>query len=446
VSAVAILFPFTTYLPSTGMVITLIAIYYGAMYGGSTTAILMNVPGEVASVVTALDGYAMTQHGRPGPALAISAIVSFYAGIIGTLLIAVLGPSLARLALTFGPSEYLGLGLFSLTAVASLSGRSVVKGAIVTVVGMLVVAVGFDVGAGVPRLTFGATWLLPGFEIAPAMIGLFGIAEVLRSMQEASASQGGYRLGSLMPTKQELYSGTCAGLRATAISFPLGLLPGMGPAVGSFLSYSFERQRAAHPERFGKGAIEGVAASEAANNATAMGNLVPLLSLGIPTGPTMALVLAALTMYGLIPGPMLFIEHANFTWTVIGSFFVANVILVVLNLPLVGLWARIATVPYPILAPGILAFSVIGAYAIRSSLFDVWAAIFFGLLGWLMSKRGWPLAPAVLAYILGPMIETSARQVLDISPVLPLTRPVFWFFMVLGAASLWFSRRLQSPD
>jgi putative tricarboxylic transport membrane protein len=442
VSAVAILFPFTTYLPPTGMVIALAAIYYGAMYGGSTTAILMNVPGEISAVVTALDGYEMTKQGRPGPALAIAAIVSFVAGIVGATLIAVLGPSVARLALAFGPAEYLGLGLFSLTAIAGLSGRSLVRGAIVAVAGMLLVSVGYDDSADFGRLTFGSTSLLLGFDIVPVMIGLFGVGEMLRVFEEGAGQLGTVRLGRLMPNAAELRAGLAAGGRATALSFPLGLLPGMLPSVTSFLSYSFEKQRARAPERFGKGAIEGVAAAEAANNAAAMANLLPLLTLGIPTGPTMALILAALTIYGLIPGPLLFTQHAEFTWTVIGSFFVANVILVILNLPLVGLWARLATIPQPLIAPTILVLCLVGSFSTRSSLFDVWVSVAFGLVGWALTRAGWPLAPLVLAYVLGPMIERSARQVIALSAGVLLERPIFWGFMAMAALAVWFTRRL----
>lgn len=445
VSTVAILFPFTTYLPPTGMMIALAAIYYGATYGGSTSAILMNVPGELSAVVTAMDGYQMTKQGRPGPALAISAIVSFMAGIVGSVLIAILGPSIADLALGFGPAEYLGLGLFALTAVAALSGNSLVKGLIVTVLGLLLVSVGIDEASSVARLTFGSVVLLQGLDLVPMMMGLFGVGEVLRSLQERTGQVSDYKLGSLVPSKHELRDGLAAGARATAISFPIGIFPGTSPAIASFLSYSIERQRSRHPERFGKGAIEGVAAAEAANNAAAMGHLLPLLSLGVPAGATMALLLAAFTMYGIIPGPTLFTQHASLVWTLIGSFFVANCILLILNLPLVGVWARIATIPYPILAPAILAFCVVGAYAMRNSTFDVWVLAISGIFGWLMGKGDWPMAPMVLAYVLGPLIERSAKQVLAISPGLLLERPAFWVFILMGLMMIWFSRRLQVP-
>jgi putative tricarboxylic transport membrane protein len=443
VSAVAILFPLTTYLPPDGMVIALAAIYYGAMYGGSTTAILMNIPGEVSSVPTALDGFAMTKQGRAGPALAISAIVSFEAGIFGTVVLCVLGPPLSKLCLKFGPPEYFGLALFSLTAIAGLSGRSISRGLIMAWIGMLMASVGIDVASSLPKLTFKSTLLLQGFDIVPVMIGLFGIGEVLKELEEGSSGIYQGKVGSLMPNKEELSSGMKAGTRATLIAFTLGLFPGMLPSITSFLCYSFEKQRSKDPDRFGKGAIEGVAAPEAANNAAAMAGFVPLFTLGIPTGPTMALILAALIVYGLVPGPTLFTEHASFTWTVIASFFIANIILLILNLPLVGLWAKIAAIPYRLLAPIIIAICIPGAYCIRNNMFDIWICIIFGLVGWFLSKRNWPAAPLVLGFILGPMAETSLRQSISISPTIFIHRPIFIGFMVLAVFSVWFSNRLR---
>ncbi|MER2622788.1 MULTISPECIES: tripartite tricarboxylate transporter permease [Pseudomonadota] len=442
VSAVAILFPFTVYLPPEGMIIALISIYYGSMYGGSTTAILMKVPGEVSSIVTAIDGYEMTKQGRAGPALAIAAIASFLAGIIGTILVATLGPSTARLALGFGPAEYLGLSIFSLTAIAALSGRSLLRGAIIAVVGLILVSVGYDEAAGLARLTFGTTALQQGFNIVPVMIGLFGLGEMLRIYEEETGHFSKVRIEKLMPSREECALGLAAGARATALSFPLGLLPGMLPSVLSFLAYTLEKHFSKTPEKFGKGAVAGVAAAEASNNAAAMGNLLPLMALGVPTGPTMALILGALTVYGLAPGPMLFIAQADFVWTVIGSFFVANVILLVLNLPLVGVWVRIAAIPKAILTPAVMVLCLVGAFSVRNSMFDLWVCVVFGFLGWLLTRAKWPLAPLVLAYVLGPMLESSARQVIELSPLVLLERPLFWMFIVLAALSLWFSRRL----
>ncbi len=430
-SAVVILFPFVTFLPPAGMIITMAAIYYGAQYGGSTTAILVNVPGEVSSMVTAIDGYEMTKQGRPGPALTMAAIASFLAGIAGAVMVSLIGPSVARLALLFGPAEYLGLGLFSLTAVAALSGSSLIRGVLVTLFGILLASVGFDDSSGIPRLTFGFAPLLQGFDLVPVMIGLFGIGEVLSSLGEQS-SPVTTKIGKLMPSRDEMRAGLAAAGRATGICLALGLLPGMMPSIGSFISYSIERYRSRSPQRFGRGAIEGVASSEAANNATAMANLIPLLGLGIPTGPTMALMLAAFTLYGIVPGPLLFTQQATLVWALIASFFIGNVILLILNLPLVGLWVRLATIPYPILAPIILVICLVGAYSTRNTMFDVWVCVLFGMLGWAMRARGWPLAPLVLAFVLGPMIERAGRQVIAVSPDLLLHRPAFWVFVVLA--------------
>jgi putative tricarboxylic transport membrane protein len=392
-------------------------------------------------MVTALDGYQMTKQGRSGVALATAAVSSFVAGILGAVLISILGPGAAKFALAFGPAEYLGLGLFSLTAIAALCGTSLVKGIIVILFGMLLVSVGFDLSSGIPRLTFGQVSLLQGFEIVPVMIGLFGLGEVLHSLQEHTTGIT-TKIERFIPTRTEFRAAAGATGRATGLSLLLGLFPGMMPSIGSFLAYSLERQVSSDPGRFGKGAIEGVAAAEAANNGTAMSNLVPLLSLGIPTGPTTALMLAALTIYGIVPGPLLFTQHADLVWALIGSFFVANCILVVLNLPLVPMWARLATVPYPILAPAIILIALVGAFSIRTSMFDVLVCAVFGLIGWVMRVRDWPLAPLVLAYVLGPMIESSARQVIAISPELLLQRPGFWVFIVLGVVVTWFSRRM----
>jgi putative tricarboxylic transport membrane protein len=441
-SAVAILFPFTTFLPPAGMIITMAAIYYGAQYGGSTTAILVNIPGEVSSMVTALDGHEMTKRGKAGPALAMAAIASFLAGIVGALTVALIGPSVARLALLFGPAEYFGLGLFSLTAIAALAGSSLFRALLVTLFGMLLASVGFDDSSGLPRLTFGQAPLLQGFDLVPVMIGLFGVGEVLSTLQRETGTAITNRIGKLMPERDELKAGLAAASRATGLSLVLGLLPGMMPSIGSFLSYSLERYRSREPQRFGKGAIEGVAAAEAANNATAMANLIPLLGLGIPTGPTMALMLAAFTLYGIVPGPLLFTQQASLVWMLIGSFFVGNVILLILNLPLVGLWVRLSTIPYPILAPIILVVCMVGAYSTRNTMFDVWVCAAFGVLGWTMRARSWPLAPLVLAFVLGPMIERAGRQVIAVSPELLLHRPAFWMFVALGLGVIWASHRL----
>jgi len=443
VSTMAMLLPFTHYLPPEGMIITLAAVYYGATYGGSTTAILMNVPGEVSAVVTALDGYEMTRQGRPGPALAIAAIVSFMAGLIGCVLIVVLGPLVAKWALLFGPAEYLGLALFTVTTIVALSAESLLKGLIVAVAGLILVSVGAEsVGSAIPRLTFGNADLLLGFDLVPVMIGLFGVGEVLHGLRHANLQAHAAQVGSLMPTRAEMKTSVKAGLRATGVSFPLGLFPGITPSICSFLSYALEKRLSSTPQRFGKGAIEGVAAAEAANNAAAMGHLVPLLALGVPAGAGMALLLAAFTSYGIIPGPLLFSNYAQLVWTIIGSFFVANILLLVLNLPLVKWWAKIAEIPYPILAPVILVLCTVGAFVVRNSMFDVMVMGVFGLIGLAMRRGNWPLAPMILAYVLGPLIESSSRQVIAVGPAVLLERPIFWGFVVLAVIALVGSRRL----
>lgn len=445
VSAVAMLFPLTSFLPPEGMIITLAAIYYGAMYGGSTTAILMKIPGEVASVPASLDGYELTKQGKAGPALAVAAIVSFMAGIIGSIAISLIGPNLAKYCLKFGPPEYLALAIFSLTAIAGLSGRSTVKGLIMAGIGMLLATVGTDVMTSLPRFSYGNETLLNGLDIAPVMIGIFGIGEILKEMgRQGSEKLYEGKIGKLMPNKQDLKISLAAGWRGTVIGTVLGVLPGMLASITSFLSYSFEKHRSKYPERFGKGAIEGVAGPEAANNAAAMAGFIPLLSLGIPTSPTMALILAAMFVLGVIPGPTMFTENATFTWTIIASFFVANIILLILNLPLVGLWAKLATVPYNIMAPIIITLCLAGSYSIRNTMFDVWVCLVFGIIGWIFSKLEWPVAPLVLGYILGPMLEGSWRQVVLMGGLSVLEgRPIFYAFIIMALLSVFITSRIR---
>jgi putative tricarboxylic transport membrane protein len=428
-SAMAILLPVSIYLPPTGAIIIMAGIYYGAMYGGSTTAILMNIPGEVASVVTAQDGFAMTKQGRAGQALAIAAIGSYLAGMLGTVAIAIVGPRIADLALHFGPPEYFGLVLFSMTALVSFAGQSIFAGLMLGVLGMWLASIGTDPLTGTQRLNFGTFELMRGLDIVPVLIGLFGIAEVLASLESKIEQIYGGSLGSVLsmiPRGAEMARGMAASVRGTVIGFVLGLLPGMLPALTAYLSYDVERQVSRTPDRFGSGMIEGVAAPEAANNATAMAGFIPLLSLGIPTTPALAILLGTLMINGLTPGPMLFQQQALLVWTVIGSMLIANTALLVLNLPLVGLWARISRVPYYVLAPIVLAVCVVGAYAPRNTMFDVWVAIAFGIIGSFLRRLQMPLAPLVLGFLLGPMLEQSLRQsiALEGTPAIFVTRPI----------------------
>ncbi|MSO75651.1 MAG: tripartite tricarboxylate transporter permease [Alphaproteobacteria bacterium] len=451
-SAMAILLPMVLYLPPEGAIIIMAGIYYGAMYGGSTTAILMNVPGEVSSVITAVDGFAMTKAGRAGEALAIAAIGSFMAGILGTLVIAVIGPKVADLALHFGPAEYFALVLFSMTALVSFAGPSLLAGVAVALFGMWLACVGTDPLTGTQRLNFGTMTLMRGFDIVPVLVGVFGIAEVLTSLRENVHQIYGGKLGrwyAMIPRGVELTRGLAASVRGTVLGFVLGLLPGMLPALTAYLAYDVEKRLSKTPERFGSGMIEGVAAPEAANNATAMAGFIPLLALGIPTSPALAILLGTLLINGLTPGPMLFQQQAVLTWTVIGSMLTANTALLVLNLPLVGFWARISRVPYGVLGPVVLAICLVGAYAPRNTLFDVWIAILFGLIGYAMRRLSLPLAPLVLGLLLGPLFEQSLRQSIALAgtPLIFLQRPIALALIVaaiLVLALTWVLKRRSS--
>lgn len=417
-SAMAILLPVSMHLPPEGAIIIMAGIYYGAMYGGSTTAILMNIPGETSSVVTAQDGFPMTKKGKAGQALAIAAIGSYMAGIGGAAAISFIGPVVADLALRFGPAEYLSLILFSMSALVSFAGNSLVKGLALAVLGMSLAGVGTDPLTGTQRLTFGTVELSKGFDIVPVLVGLFGIGEVLASMsarvQQIFSGKFGSSL-SMIPRGNELWRGLKAAVRGTIGGFVMGLLPGMLPALTAYLSYDIEKRISKTPEEFGKGMIEGVAAPEAANNATAMAGFIPLLALGIPTSPALAIILGTLLINGLTPGPMLFQTQGTFVWTIIGSMIIANTMLLVLNLPLVGIWAQVSRIPYSILGPVVLAVCILGAYAPRNTMFDVWVAIGFGVIGYAMRRFEMPLAPLILGFLLGPMFEQSLRQTLALS-------------------------------
>lgn len=446
VTAIAVLFPITTYLDPLSGIVMLAAIYYGGMYGGSTTAILVNIPGEVSSLPAALEGYPMTRRGRAGPALAIAAISSFTGGIVGSLAVMVLGSSIAHLALEFGPPELLGLVLFALTAVAGLVSGSMFKGLAMAALGVLLSMVGYDMISGVTVMTGGTWTLAQGFAIVPVMIGLFGVGEILKTLTTSGNNVKPAPLGKLMPSKKELKSSVMPTARGTVQGFFLGLIPGMLPSVMALLNYGWERQRAQKRSgsRFGDGDIRGIAGPEAANNGAAMGGFVPLLSLGIPTGPSMALVLAALMVYGLTPGPTMFTENADFTYGIIISFLIANIILLVLNLPLVPLWARLARVPFHFMAPVVLVLCLIGAYVDRNSIFDIFVCLGSGVAALLLHKGNLPLPPLVMGFILGPMLQESLRQATSMSSTFYLERPIFMVFAgvsaVMIALSIWRSR------
>jgi putative tricarboxylic transport membrane protein len=447
-AGIAILLPLTSWLNPTPAIIMLSGIYYGAMYGGSTTSILINVPGEVSSVVTALDGYQLAKQGKAGVALAMAAISSFVAGTLGLVGLTFFAPPLAEAALLFGPPEYFGLMCLALSVVVSLAGRRLLKGLISAGVGLFLCSIGQDPILGNARFTFGSLKLLGGIDFVAVVVGLFAVSEVMINAEELGAVVY-QKITRLYPTLQELRQSLGAMLRSTLSGFFPSLLPGCAPGPISFLAYDIERRFSRHPEMFGKGAMEGVIAAEGANNAATSGGFVPMFSLGIPTSSALAVLLSALMIYGLKPGPMLFKERPDFVWTVIASMYIGNVILIILNLPLVGIWARIIMIPYHYLAPLVLVFCFIGTFSIRNSLFDVWVAILFGLIGYLMHKLKYPTAPLILAMILGPMLEQSARQSFAISGgsvYIFISRPIALGFLILAtfAVIMGFRARLRS--
>ena len=452
-SGIAILLPLTTILPPTSGIIMMAAIYYGAMYGGSTTAIVVNIPGEASSVPTAIDGYEMAKQGRAGPALAISAISSFVAGTLSLVGLTFFAPVLANFALAFGPPEYFALMFMGLSLIISLSGRALLKGVISMSLGLIASLIGQNPLTGAARLTFGSVDLMAGVNFISVIIGLFAISEVMMNVEQSATRIYDMKKIDWMPKWADIKQSFGAMLRSTGVGFFLGLLPGCAPAVTTFVAYDLEKRISKTPERFGKGAIEGVAAPEGANNATTSGGFVPLFAFGLPTGPALAVLLGGLMMYGLQPGPMLFQQNPQFVWAVIASMYIGNVILLLLNLPLVGWWARIALIPFPILGPLIILFSVIGAYSIRFMLFDVWVALIFGIVGYIMRKFGFPIAPMVLASVLAQMLETSLQQSLLISqgsPLIFFTRPIALGFMILATLSIvrgvWVQVKTKAPE
>ena len=443
-AAVALLLPATYALSPTDGLAMLAGIWYGSSYGGIITSVLLNIPGEGDSVIATLDGYQMAKQGRAGPALAISAIASFFAGTLSMVGLTLFAPLLAGVALAFGPPEYFALMFMALSLIVGLSGRALLKGFIGMCIGLLVSVIGLDPITGSARLTFGLVDLMGGINFISVIIGLFAIGEVLVNVEQDLGHIYTATIGKLMPSLSELKSCVGTMLRSTGLGFFMGLLPGCSPAVTTFVAYDFEKRMSKHPEQFGNGAIQGVAAPEGANNATSQGGFVPLFAFGIPAGPALAVMLGGFMMYGLQPGPRLFQENPQLVWTVIASMYVGNAMLLVLNLPLVGLWVRIALIPFPILGPLIVLFSVIGAYSVRYLVFDVWVALLFGVIGYLMRKFGFPMAPMVLATVLAQMLETNLKQSLAISHgsyTIFFTRPIAVVFMLLGliviARGLW---------
>jgi putative tricarboxylic transport membrane protein len=426
---VALLLPITFKLDPAGSLIMFAGIYYGGMYGGSTTSILINTPGESASMVTALEGNKMAKAGRGGPALATAAIGSFVAGTLATLGIVFLAPWLVNVAVNFGPEDYFALMCVAFVTVSATFGSSPVRGLTSLMIGLTLGLVGIDKLTGQPRLSFGIPELLDGIEVTTLAVGLFAVGEALyvASRRHHGEEKIEPVRGSLWMTGADWARSWKPWLRGTMFGFPIGALPAGGAEIPTFLSYSTERRLSKHPEEFGKGAIEGVAGPEAANNASAAGTLVPLLTLGLPTSATAAMLLAGFQQYGLNPGPLLFAEKPDLVWGLIASLFIANVMLLVLNLPLVGLWVRLLAIPTPWLYAGILVFATMGTIAAKPSVVELSMLVAFGVLGFLMRRFDYPVAPVVVGLILGPVAESQLRRALQINlgdPMVLLESPM----------------------
>jgi putative tricarboxylic transport membrane protein len=439
---VAILLPLTFHMQPTTALIMLLGIYYGAKYGGSTTSILLNMPGESSSVVTCLDGYQMARNGRAGPALGISAIASFIAGTFGVVALMLAAPPLARFALRFAPPEYFALMFLGMSMVAYLTGASVLKGLLAASVGVWLGIIGTDLFSAQPRFTFGQPELLDGLDFIVASIGLFSIAEILVNLESTAKADlfptpKGIR--NFLPNLQDLKDCRFAFLNGSVVGFFIGMLPGAGATIASFISYGIEKAVSRHPEKFGTGVIEGVAAPEGANNSDAGGALVPLLTLGIPGSNVGAILLAALFLWGLRPGPLLIQEHPDLFWGVVASMYVGNLMLLILNLPLVPLFAQLLRLPYYVLYPIIIGISMVGVYSVNQSLFDVSLMIIFGLLGYFMRKLDFPIAPLALGMVLGTPLERALRQSLIMSQgslTIFFHRPICLALLLLSAVVL----------
>jgi putative tricarboxylic transport membrane protein len=438
IATIAMLMPLTFKVDPTGALIMLAGIYYGAQYGGSTTAILVNIPGEATSVVTTLDGHAMARNGQAGIALGIAAIASFFAGTVATLVIAAIGAPLTKLALLFGPAEYFGLMVLGLGLAIVLARGSVLKACIMVVFGLLLATVGQDLETGQDRLTLGFSDLADGIDFAVLAMGVFGIAEILRNLENPEARDvvRGH-IGRLLPSTGDLRRAFGPILRATGLGSALGILPGNGAVLAPFASYTLEKKLAKDPSRFGKGAIEGVSGPEAANNAGAQTAFIPLLTLGIPPNAVMALMVGAMTIHGVIPGPQVMSKNPSLFWGMITSMWIGNLMLLVINLPLIGLWVRLLKVPYRLLFTTILLFCCIGIYSINNNPSDVYFTAFFGFVGYALIRLGLEPAPMLLGFVLGRLMEEKLRQALALSDGSFLTfveRPVSAALLLIALA------------
>ncbi len=434
VATIAMLLPITFNLKPEAALIMLAGIYYGSQYGGSTTAILVNLPGETSSVVTCLDGYQMARQGRAGPALAVAALGSFFAGCVATVVIAVAAPPLAEVALKFGPSEYFSLMVLGLVAATVLAHGSLVKAIAMVVLGLLLGLIGTDVNSGVLRFTFGIPELSDGIGFVVVAMGMFGLAEIIANLELKGAREvftG--KVKNLFPTREDFRRAWPAVLRGTALGSFLGILPGGGSILSAFGSYTVEKKLSKYPEQFGKGAIEGVAGPESANNAGAQTSFIPMLTLGIPGNAVMALMIGALMIQGIAPGPQVMTEKPELFWGLIASMWVGNAMLVVLNLPLIGMWIKLLTVPYRYLYPAILVFMAVGVFSLSNNPWDLVVMAVFGLLGYVCTKLECEPAPMILGFILGPLMEENLRRAMLLSrgdPTVFITKPISAGFII----------------
>jgi TctA family transporter len=440
-ATMAILLPITFYLPPDSALIMLAGIYYGAQYGGSTTAILARLPGETSSIVTCLDGYQMAMKGRAGPALAIAALSSFFAGTVATLIVALFAPALAKVALYFTDYDYFSLMVLGLVGAVVMARGSVIKAIAMIFVGILLGSVGTDVNTGISRHTLGFPELLDGINFVPIAIGLFGLADLMANLEkpreQAKLKSTGLR--ALWPDRNDFRQGGPAAVRGTLVGSALGILPGGGAVLASFASYAVERRLSSHPERFGTGVVEGLAGPEAANNAGAQTSFIPMLTLGLPSNAVMALMIGAMMLQGITPGPQVMTERPALVWGMIVSMWIGNLMLVVINLPLIGLWVQLVRVRYEYLFVMIIVFCCIGAFGINNSVFDVFVAVAFGMFGYVLIKLDCEPAPLALGLILGPMMEENLRRGMQLSdgdPSVFFTRPLSLTFLLIAAALL----------
>jgi putative tricarboxylic transport membrane protein len=444
-AGISLLLPLSYGLTPTTAIVLLAGIYYGAMYGGSTTSILMRIPGEAASVMTCVDGYAMTQKGRGGAALAIAALGSFVAGTLSVVALMLLAPPLAKFALRFGPPEYVGLLLLGLIVLAYMSSGSMPKTLAMAALGLFFGTIGIDPMSGFMRFTYGVYELADGIGVVPVAVGLFGISEILLTAgDETPPRVQNPKLRELIPTMQELKESIAPCLRGGVLGFLIGIIPGSAHIISSFVSYGIEKRISKHPEEFGKGAVAGVAGPESANNAAASGAFVPMLALGVPSGPIPAVMMAAIMIHGVAPGPLLMEQQPALVWGFIASMYVGNIVLLILNLPLVGIFVNLLRIPYAYLYPAVVLFALLGVYAVSNSTVDVWIAVVMGALGYLLRKLEFDVAPIVLGLILCPMLELSLRQSLAMSAgsySILVTRPIaavmLGVALLLLVVSLW---------